>query len=122
MANELRFVILMVAIVILAIILQLLRRGRIPVKFTLLWLIADGILFLLAIFPFVLNIFTGIIGFQTTSNLVIGIFIVILLLVTIALTVIVAGQATKTQLLIQELSMLKQQYKESEIKQERENE
>jgi Uncharacterized conserved protein (DUF2304). len=121
-ANELRFVILMVAIVILAIILQLLRRGRIPVKFTLLWLIADGILFLLAIFPFVLNIFTGIIGFQTTSNLVIGIFIVILLLVTIALTVIVAGQATKTQLLIQELSMLKQQYKESEIKQERENE
>lgn len=116
MANELRFTILLVAIIILGIILQLLRRGRIPVKFTLLWVIADGILFLLAVFPFVLNIITGIVGFQTTSNLVIGIFIVILLLVTIALTVIVAGQATKTQLLIQELSMLKQQYKENEIK------
>ena len=41
------------------------------------------------------------------SNLIIGIFIFILLMITISLTVITSGQKRKTTLLIQEVSMLK---------------
>ena len=47
-------------------------------------------------------------GFQTISNLVVGVFIVILFFITISLTVIVSAQKKKITLLIQEVSILKE--------------
>ena len=46
-------------------------------------------------------------GFQTMSNMVIGIILVLLTFLTMALTIIVSGQKKKTTLLIQEISILK---------------
>ena len=50
-------------------------------------------------------------GFQTISNLVVGVFIVILFFITISLTVIVSAQKKKITLLIQEVSILKEKIK-----------
>ena len=50
------------------------------------------------------------------SNLIIGVIIGILLLLTMALTVMIAGQKKKTTLLIQELSILRHEVKENEKK------
>ena len=47
-----------------------------------------------------------------TSNMVIGVFIVILIFITMSLTVIVSSQKNKINLLIQEVSMLKQEIKD----------
>ena len=69
-------------------------------------------MYLFMILSAILSIFIGflasIFGFQTSSNLVIGFLFVLLFLVIIALTVIVADQTTKINLLIQEISLLKE--------------
>ncbi len=94
-------------LLIFLVTLQLLRRGRIPVKFSILWFIVAVILLVVGIFPnFIVLISTRIV-FISMSNMLVGILIFLLFAMCIALTVIVSGQATKITLLIQEVSMLK---------------
>ena len=70
------------------------------------------ILVVLALWPDFFLFFVNLLRFQTTSNMVIGVFIVILIFITMSLTVIVSSQKNKINLLIQEVSMLKQEIKD----------
>lgn len=108
MSNSLITGLLMVGISLLIIITIILRKGRIPMKFALVWYVPACAIILLALFPRIFEFFAHLFGFQTISNLVAGFLFVILFLIIIALTVIVAGQTTKINLLIQEISLLKE--------------
>lgn len=94
-------------LLIFLVTLQLLRRGRIPVKFSILWFIVAVILLVVGIFPNFIVLISTRIGFISMSNMLVGILIFLLFAMCIVLTVIVSGQATKITLLIQEVSMLK---------------
>ena len=94
-------------LLIFLVTLQLLRRGRIPVKFSILWFIVAVILLVVGIFTNFIVLISTRIGFISMSNMLVGILIFLLFAMCIALTVIVSGQATKITLLIQEVSMLK---------------
>lgn len=94
-------------LLIFLVTLRLLRRGRIPVKFSILWFIVAVILLVVGIFPNFIVLISTRIGFISMSNMLVGILIFLLFAMCIALTVIVSGQATKITLLIQEVSMLK---------------
>lgn len=107
-------VILSVTVCLFLLITQLLRKGRIPFKFYLLWLLVVIIMLGIVFFPFVLITFMKLIGFQTLTNFLIGVMFIILFAMLIALTVIVSGQKTKIQLLIQEVSLLKSQVNNKE--------
>lgn len=107
MSMNIRIAILIVAFILSLVIISALKNGKVPVKYSLFWWIAVVLLLLLSIFP---NIFIGItklLGFQTISNMVVGVFVIILLFVTISLTIIISGQSKKIALLIQEISILK---------------
>ena len=79
----------------------------IPVKYSLLWAIGVIVLIILSVWPNILVSLANLIGFQTISNMVTGVLFVILLFITISLTVIVSGQKKKITLLVQEVSILK---------------
>ena len=76
-------------------------------KFALVWYVPSFAIVLLALTPSLFEYIAGILGFQTISNLIAGFLFVVLFLIIIALTVIIAGQTTKINLLIQEVSILK---------------
>jgi hypothetical protein len=103
-----------VALIILLVIIQILRKGRVPVKYSLVWFLSAIIIMFVSMFPGVLEYFAGLMGFATISNMVIGMMIVILLFITMSLTVIVSGQKEKIRLLIQEVSILKEKVEKSE--------
>lgn len=84
-----------------------LRKGSIPIKYSLLWYFCAIIIFMVAVFPFTMEYIKAIIGFKTISNLVVGIIIALLLFLTMSLTIIMSGQQKKITLLIQEVSTLK---------------
>lgn len=69
------------------------------------------ILLFLAIFPNALIKIANLVGFQTVSNMVIGVLLVILFFITMSLTVIVSAQKRKITLLVQEISLLKSEIK-----------
>ncbi|WP_455682828.1 DUF2304 domain-containing protein [Thomasclavelia sp.] len=98
---------LIVGIFLIVVVTVILRKGRIPMKFALVWYIPSISIVLLALVPSLFVYIAEIFGFQTISNLIAGFLFLVLFLIIIALTVIIAGQTTKINLLIQEVSMLK---------------
>ena len=112
MALNLRIVVLIVALVLALAVYKILKKDLIPVKFSLLWWFGIIILVLLSIFPDIIVKLANLVGFQTISNLVAGVMIVILFFITMSLTVIVSTQKKKINLLIQEISILKSKLKD----------
>ena len=91
-----------------------LKKGRIPEKYSLLWYCFSIIILLVGIFPNLFNFVSEKLGFEVMSNLIIGIIVGVLILLTMALTIMIAGQKKKTMLLIQEISILKSEIKSNE--------
>lgn len=107
MSISLRLGLVIVALVIMIIVLAQLKKRRIPVKYSLVWMLSSIIILLIAIVPRLFVAIAKYLGFVTMSNLVIAMFIFILLMISLTLTVIVSGQRKKITLLMQEVSILK---------------
>ena len=93
---------------IITFILVLLRKRKISIKYSLIWLLLFVVLLIATLFPKFLIWITHILGFTTASNMVFSLIIGVLVLISIALTVIVSIQDRKIRLLIQEVSILKE--------------
>lgn len=108
MSISLRLGLVIVSLVLLIVVLLQLRKRRIPVKYSLVWMASSLLILLIAIVPKLFIQIAKYLGFVTMSNLVIAMFIFILLMISLTLTVIVSGQRKKITLLMQEVSMLKE--------------
>ncbi len=108
MSLNLRIGVLLVALFLLIIVIHVLKKGKIPIKYSLLWFISILILFLVSLVPNTLMLIADIFGFEVMSNMIIGVFLVILLFISISLTIIISDQRQKIILLIQEISLLKE--------------
>lgn len=108
MSKSLTITLIVVAIFFMLLTTYVLKKGRIPEKYSLLWYGFSLIILLVGIFPNIFGFISTKLGFEAMSNLIIGIIIGSLLLLTMALTIMIAGQKKKTTMLIQEVSMLKQ--------------
>ena len=92
---------------IMLVILFLLRKGRITVKYSLVWFFSGIVLLILSLFPKLMSSITNLFGFEMSSNFILASLIVLLMIVNVTLTVIISGQTSKIRLLIQEVSMIK---------------
>lgn len=108
MTLSLRITLLIFSLILIVSVTATLKKGRIPIKYSLLWYFSAVVILVVALFPFIIEGFANILGFVTISNLVIGILIAILLFLTMSLTIITSGQKRKITLLIQEVSLLKE--------------
>lgn len=107
MPIKLKIGLICVSIFIFFITVLILKKDRMPVKYSLVWFFSSFIILMLAIFPSIFEKITSLVGFVTISNMIIGVFIFILLMICISLTVIVSTQKRRITLLIQEISILK---------------
>ena len=108
MSISLRILLLVFSIVLAFATTIVVKKGRMPIKYSLLWYFSSLIIFVLAVFPFIIEWIAKLFGFITLSNLITSIMIGILLFLTMSLTIITAGQKRKITLLIQEISILKE--------------
>jgi len=111
MSINLQLVSCLFILTILILIIYILRKGRITIKYALVWIAAAIILLLFLIFPSLFIWLTKLLGFKIGSNMVFAGLIAFLMFINIILTVIVSGQNNKIRLLIQEVSMLKEKIK-----------
>ena len=108
MMLNLRLFLIVLSIILALIILRLIAKNKLPVKYSLFWLISSFVVFLVGVFPGFIRIFTKLIGFENSSSLVACVIIGLLLLITLLLTIIISEQKRKLLLLVQEVSLLKQ--------------
>ena len=108
MTNDLRIVILLFSMFILTFLMTLLRKNKMPIKYSIVWLMSIAVIASVAIFPSFFGTISTLLGFHTMANMMIAVFVGLLLMITMALTVIASRQSKKIILLIQEVSLLKQ--------------
>lgn len=107
MSFNLRASLLIFSTIWFFLIIRYIRKNKLPVRYSLVWLSVIFIVFLIAIVPQILEFISLCFGFKTISNMVIGIILTLLLIITLALTIIISKQRKQIILLIQEVSMLK---------------
>lgn len=92
---------------IIIFIIRLIVKEKVNVKYAIIWLIMFALLIVFTLIPGFLVFLTKLLGFQTSSNMVLSIIIAVLVMINISNTVINSEQDKKIRLLIQEVSILK---------------
>ena len=108
MSLELKITALIAIIFIILLILHYVKKEKILIKYSLVWLLPCLVLLVFVLVPGFLTWTTNMLGFQTASNMILTLLVGLLLIITIALTVIVSTQKEQIRLLIQEVSLLKE--------------
>lgn len=108
-------VILMIAVVCyFVIILILLKRKSLELKYTLLWLFAGMVMGIILIFPEILFAVIHVLGIETYMNGLFALCIGFIICILMAVTSIVSRQLAKINRLIQENAILEKRIRELE--------
>ena len=93
------------------LILYFVRKKKISVRYSLYWLFSAFLILMVGLFPGIINSLNRLFGFEVVSNLVVGMLITILMLITFILTIIVTKQKEQIRVLVQEVSLLESERK-----------
>lgn len=107
MTLNLMMVVTIFSCLVLIFILYLVKKDKIKVKYAVLWLLLFGVLLMFLLIPGLLNLITYLLGFEMASNMIFSLLIGVLVLISISLTGVVSSQDRKIRILIQEVSLLK---------------
>ena len=107
MSLNLVVTLIIVSILLIIFTTHFLKKGKLPVKYSLLWYAFSVIILLVGIFPQIFTFIYVKLGFEVMSNMIIGIFIGLLIVFNMALCIMIANQKQKIIMLIQEVSTLK---------------
>ena len=83
------------------------KKNKISIKYSIVWYLSLLILTIFTIFPVILGYVTRLIGIQLSSNFIFAFMIGVLFVITLSLTIIASEQQEKIKMLIQEVSILK---------------
>lgn len=108
MSTELKITAIISILFLIVLILHYVKKEKILIKYSLVWLLPSIVLLIFVLVPGFLTWTTNLLGFQTASNMILTLLVGLLLVITIALTVIVSTQKEQIRLLIQEVSLLKE--------------
>ncbi len=117
---RLKVSLLAAVLVFFVIVLSMLKRRRLTLKYTLLWLLTGAVMLIFVVFPELLQSLAGFIGAQTLMNtlylLIIGFILVLLMM----LTSIVSKQTERIAFLAQANAILEKRVRELEESKRRE--
>ncbi len=94
---------------VLVAVIELIRRGRLKEKYSLIWLFASGILLFLSSSRGLLNYLAKLLGVFYPPSLLFLVAFLFLLLITLHFSVVVSGLSEKNKKLAQELAILRQE-------------
>lgn len=122
MSITLRVALIVFAVVFFLEILKLVSRGKLQLKYSLLWMALSLVLLLCAAFPDLVGCFSSALGIEAPSNLVFLIAIIALVGICLSLTAIVSWQSRDIRLLIQRVALLEKRLDDSEAPSEDDDE
>lgn len=117
MITDLFRVILLVGILLyFLLIIYLMKKGRMSLKYSLVWFLTGLVLLICAAFPQLIGYATGLLGIYSEVNGVFFVGVCFILLIILSLTSIVSGLSERLRNLIQTQGMLEKRVRELEEK------
>ena len=102
------------AVVFLVVILWLLKKGRLTVRYSIIWLMAGGALLVFAVFPYIVLGLRDWLNMEMPVNVIFTLVLAFVLLLLLSLSTIVSGFAEKLKRLAQENALLEKRVRELE--------
>lgn len=106
MISVLQIVVIIAAIAFFAYVISLVAKNRMLLKYSLLWMLLTVIAAICAIFPTPIYRLSTLFGFETPSNFIFFMGLLLLMAICLSLSVIVSGQTIKIKNLVQEQALL----------------
>ncbi|MCR5102758.1 MAG: DUF2304 domain-containing protein [Butyrivibrio sp.] len=106
MTIYLRVILAFVVLAFIIIMLELISRRTLSLKYSLLWLLVCVVLILLVAFPNLLGIIAHILHIELPINALYLVSIFILMLISLSLTVIVSRQTVRIRNMAQENALM----------------
>lgn len=115
----LRIGLLLAGIGYLELIFWMLKRKKLSVRYSIIWLASAVVLLVLALFPYVVLVVTDLLGMAVPTNLVFMLVIGFMLLLLLSLSSIVSGFAEKQKRMAQHQALLEERVRrlEQQLKQ-----
>lgn len=98
----------------LGVIFWLLKKKKLTVRYSIIWLFSAFVLLVFAIFPYVVLVLTDLLGMAVPVNLVFLLVLAFILLLLLSLSSIVSGFAEKLKRLAQHNALLERRVRELE--------
>ncbi|HUI44923.1 MAG TPA: DUF2304 domain-containing protein [Nitrospirota bacterium] len=97
---------------LLFIVAELIRRGRLKEKYSLLWLLSGGVLLIFSSSRDILQYVSHLLGIYYPPSLLFLVAFLFLLLITLHFSVVISGLSEKNKQLAQEVALMRQQIQE----------
>ena len=117
-SHRLQIFAVLAVLAFLAVLIILLRKNRLSLKYSLLWLFSGIVLLILSLFPGLLDSFSRLIGVYSSVNALFAVLIGCIILLMISFTAIVSKEKKEIVRLVQEMSLLENRLRELEEKAE----
>ncbi|WNX84089.1 DUF2304 domain-containing protein [Agathobaculum sp. NTUH-O15-33] len=112
--NTLRVAMLIAIMIYFALLLHLLKKKSLNLKYTLLWILSGILMLLLGIFPQFINWFAGLVGIYEPTNALFAIIFFCIIIILMSLTSIVSKMNEKIKRIIQTIALLEKRVRELE--------
>jgi hypothetical protein len=93
---------------LLFLVLELIRRGRLKERYSLLWLFSGAVMLVLSLSRDLLEYIARLVGIFYPPSLLFLIAFVFLLLITLHFSAVISGLSEKNKKLAQEIALLRQ--------------
>jgi len=98
---------------LLVVVVELIRRGKLKERYSLLWLLAGGVLLFLSSSRGVLEFISHKVGIFYPPSFLFLLAFLFLLLITLHFSVVISGLSEKNKKLAQELALLRQELRDT---------
>ena len=119
MVLSLRIVLLLGSVGLFAFILYLIKKGKLEIKYSIIWMAFSGAMLLFAIFPYIVLIIGDIVGVMDPVNFIFLSQIIFILLILLSVSAVISGFSQKIKKLAQQNAFLEKRVRELEEKTEK---
>ena len=98
---------------VLIVVIELIRRGRLKEKYSLLWLFASGVLLVLSMSRGLLEYVAHLLGVFYPPSFLFLLAFLFLLLITLHFSVVISGLSDRNKQLAQEIALLRLEMQEA---------
>lgn len=106
MGTPLRLILGLFSLGFLCYVFMLVGKGKLLLKYSLLWLVLGFAMLACAVFPGIVFAVSGVTGIITSSNFVFLVAISLLLAVSLSLSVVISRQSVSIKNLVQRVALL----------------
>ena len=100
-----RIILIVVSLLTTFYILKKIRQSKLQIEYAIFWILFAGVLIVFSLFPWLVSMFTRLIGMQLPVNFIFLFFIFVLLVKMFLMTIELSALENKVKELTQELAL-----------------